>query len=60
MPTKEQFQDFVNIRNSGVTNMFDMRRVCELSSTGLTPDVYMVIIQNFKGLAKEFGVNICR
>ena len=58
MPTKEQFQDFVNIRNSGITNMFDTRMVCELSSTGLTRDICMVIIQNFKGLAKEFGVSI--
>ena len=35
-PTKEQFEDYVRIQMSGVTNMFDATRVCTLSDTGLT------------------------
>ena len=57
-PTKEQFQDYVSIRDSGVTNMFDVRRVCELSSTGLTKEICRYIMKYFEELAEEYGVEI--
>ena len=57
-PTKEQFEDYVAIRDSGVTNMFDVRMVCALSSTGLTRDICLYIMQHFAELAKEYEVQI--
>ena len=56
-PTKEQFEDYVRIRNSGVTNMWDTRTVCDLSSTGLTMDNCVFIMHNFSELVKEYNVD---
>ena len=47
-PTKEQFEDYVAIRDSGVTNMFNMRVVCELSYSGLTRDICLYIMHHFE------------
>ena len=57
-PTKEQFEDYVGIRDSGVTNMFAISTVCDLSSTGLTRDICYYIMHHFEELAKEYGVEI--
>ena len=57
-PTKEQFEDYVAIRDSGVTNMFDVRTVCNLSCTGLTSEICLYIMTNFKNLAKEYEVDV--
>ena len=57
-PTKEQFKDYVSIRDSGVTNMFAVSVVCDLSSTGLTRDNCFYIMDNFKELADEYEVEI--
>lgn len=57
-PTKEQFEDYVAIRNSGVTNMFDVRTVCGLSDTGLTRELCLCIMLNFMELAKEYEVDV--
>ena len=57
-PTQEQFEDYISIRNSGVTNMFDVRMVCSLSTTGLTRDNCMYIMQNFEKLLNEYEVDI--
>lgn len=57
-PTKEQFEDYVSIRNSGVTNMFDVKTVCNLSSTGLTKDICMYIMNHFTELASKYEVEI--
>ena len=57
-PTKEQFEDYVAIRDSGVTNMFDVRMVCALSHTGLDKQICIYIMQHFGELAKEYGVKI--
>ena len=57
-PTKEQFEDYVAIRNFGVTNMFDVRTVCDLSETGLTRELCLYIMSNFVELAKEYGVDV--
>ena len=53
-PTKEQFEDYVRIQMSGVTNMYDVRKVCELSDSGLTKDICMYIMQNYVGLKEEY------
>ena len=57
-PTQDQFEDYVDIRNSGITNMFDITRVCELSTTGLTRDICIYIMKHFKSLAEEYGVGM--
>ena len=56
--TKEQFEDYVRIRNSGITNMFDIKTVCALSHTGLKKEHCLSIMQNFSGIAKEYGVDV--
>lgn len=57
-PTKEQFADYVSIRDSGVTNMFDVKAVCNLSSTGLTKDICKYIMNHFTELADEYEAEI--
>ena len=57
-PTKEQFEDYVSIRDSGITNMFDVRAVCSLSVTGLTLSHCLYIMANFVNLAEEYGVEL--
>lgn len=57
-PTKEQFEDYIRIRDSGVTNMFAISIVCDLSTTGLTRDNCFYIMDNFKELAEIYNVAI--
>lgn len=57
-PTKEQFEDYVRIQMSGVTNMFAIRNVCEMSNTGLTTDICLYIMDNYEKLMEEYGVRI--
>lgn len=55
-PTKEQFLDFLSIRDSGVTNMFDIPVVCSLSTEGLTEGICRYIIIHFVDLLKEYNI----
>lgn len=57
-PTKDQFEDYIFIRNSGRTNMFDVRTVCALSVTRLTREHCLYIMSNFRELAEEYGVEV--
>lgn len=57
-PTEEQFREYVEIRDSGVTNMFDIRHIVSISNTGLDKDICVYIMQNFTDLAIEYGVDI--
>lgn len=57
-PTKEQFKDYVRIQMSGVTNMWAIRNVCDLSTTGLTSDICLYIMDNYEKLMEEYGVRI--
>ncbi len=57
-PEKHQFEDYVAIRNSGMTNMFDVRTVCQLSVTGLTREHCLYIMSNFMKLAEEYEVDV--
>lgn len=57
-PTKEQFEEYVSIRASGVTNMFDIKFICTISNTGLDRDTCMYIMENFSALATEYSVDI--
>ncbi len=53
-PSKEQFLDYVRIQRSGVTNMFDVRYVCEESYTGLTKDIIFYIFEHYEELMEEY------
>ena len=57
-PTKEQFKEYVRIRDSGVTNMFNIRVVTDISITGLTKDNCFYIMDHFNELAEEYEVAV--
>lgn len=57
-PTKEQFEEYVAIRDSGVTNMFDIGYITSISDTGLTRAICLYIMEHFVELAKEYEVGI--
>lgn len=57
-PTKEQFEEYVAIRDSGVTNMFDVRFITTISCTGLNKDICLYIMKHFVELADEYNVEI--
>lgn len=57
-PTKEQFEDYVRIRDSGITNMYDIRTIEDISFTQLTKANCLYIMHNFQELAEEYGVEI--
>lgn len=57
-PTKEQFEEYVAIRDSGVTNMFDIRYIEAISDTELNKPICLYIMQHFSELAEEYGVAI--
>ena len=50
--TKEQFQAYEEIRESGETNMFDVNRVVELSEGVLTKEMIMQIMDKYDALAQ--------
>ena len=57
-PTKEQFEEYVSIRDSGITNMFDVRYIMNISDTGLTEPICIYIMKHFRELAEEYEVVI--
>lgn len=54
-PTKEQFKDYVFIQKSGVTNMWAIKTVCDISTTGLTTDICLYIMEHYSELEEEYG-----
>lgn len=57
-PTKEQFQEYVDIRDSGLTNMYDVRFIETISYSGLNKNICMYIMQHFMELAAEYNVEV--
>lgn len=57
-PTREQFEEYVEIRDSGITNMFDVRFIESYSETGLNKPICIYIMQHFSELAEEYGVSV--
>ena len=49
----EDFEAYEDVRESGVTNMFDIRTVMELS--GLSKDMVMKIMKNYSEAKKVYG-----
>lgn len=52
--TKEKFICYENIRKSGVTNMFDVNKVIELSGDILDKKDILDIMKNYKKYYNEF------
>ena len=50
--TKEQFEAYVDVQMSGVTNMFDVRTVGDLS--GLEKEQIMTIMQSYGELKDKY------
>ena len=50
--TKEQFEAYVSVQRSGVTNMFDVRTVTSLSGLGKTQ--VMDIMTNYSELEDKY------
>ena len=50
--TEEQFDAYVDVQQSGVTNMWDVRTVGELS--GLEKEVIMTIMTNYGELKDKY------
>lgn len=58
MVTKEEFEAYVRVQRSGVTNMLDVRYVAELS--GLSEEQVRYIISNYSKLKDKFeGHYVC-
>ena len=51
--TKEQFKAYVNVQMSGVTNMFDVKTVGQLS--GLNKVEIMTIMTNYGELKDKYN-----
>ena len=50
--TKDQFEAYVRVQNSGVTNMFDIRNVTAL--TGLNKNQCVTIMENYSELEEKY------
>ena len=50
--TQEQFEAYVDVQMSGVTNMFDVKTVGELS--GLEKEQIMAIMTNYGQLKEKY------
>jgi len=51
--TKEQFTAYVRVQKSGVTNMFDLNNVKEL--TGLDKNQCIAIMEQYSELDKKYN-----
>ena len=50
--TKEQFEAYVDVQESGVTNMFDVKTVSQLS--GLEKEQILTIMTNYGELKDKY------
>ena len=57
MITKKQFQTYLEIRDSGITNMFDVKKVVELSEGALSKEDCIFIMKNFSELCDLYANN---
>lgn len=53
--TKEQFDAYEDVRLSGETNMFDIRKVIELSGDILTREICLEVMKQYSELRSKFG-----
>ena len=55
-PSKEQFQAYVDVQMSGVTNMWDIDYVISVASEPLTKEHCFYIMKHYNELKEEFGL----
>ncbi len=53
---KEDFMAYEGVRQSGVTNMFMVSTVCDLS--GLDREIVLAIMKSYSELAKKYLVEV--
>lgn len=56
--TKRQFEEYVSIRDSGITNMYDVKFITDISCTGLNRELCLEIMSNFADMASYYNVSI--
>ena len=54
--TKEQFEAYIDVQESGVTNMFDVKTVGELS--GLEKEEIITIMKSYGELKEKYDESI--
>lgn len=54
--TKELFESFVEVQDSGICNMMDFQTVS--FETGCTKEEHREMLRNYKKYAQEFGVGL--
>ena len=52
--TKEKFQAFVEVQMSGMTNMFDVKAVSELSDEVISTDEVKEIMKQYGSLMEKY------
>ncbi len=52
--TKEKFEAFVEVQKSGMTNMFDVRAVSELSDEIISTDEVKEIMKQYANLMEKY------
>lgn len=55
-PTKEQFETYIEIQDSGVTNMFDIETVIALSGFELSKEEIFYIFKHYSELCDEYNI----
>lgn len=58
MITKEKFEAYLRVQNSGATNMFAVSVVVELSDGHLTRSDCLDIMKNYEEYSNKFGNDI--
>ena len=53
--TKEKFEAFVEVQRSGMTNMFDVRAVSELSESHLITTSEIISTDEVKEIMKQYA-----
>ena len=51
--TKEKFEEYRSVQNSGITNMWDVPKVVELSNGILNEEDCLDIMKNYEKYEKE-------
>lgn len=60
-PTREQFEGYLRVQKSGVTNMWAVDTVCELAKDyGLTEEncLYIFTGSNYADLCDEYNIGV--
>lgn len=53
-PTKEQFDAYLTVQNSGITNMYAADVVCAFGGNGLTINNCLYIYDHYSELMEEY------